>query len=63
MKITVEDAPFIAVRVDREGEALKFLTNVGDVVEAGPDNIIRVETIRKPASPGPICMCGAAWRR
>jgi hypothetical protein len=48
MKITVEDAPFVAVRVDRAkneagGEALKFLTNVGDVVEAGPDNQIRVE--------------------
>ena len=43
MKITVEDAPFIAVRVDREGEALQFLTNVGDEVEAGPDNAIRVE--------------------
>lgn len=43
LKITVEDAPFVAVRVDREGEALKFLTNVGDEVEAGPDNVIRVE--------------------
>ena len=43
MKITVEDAPFIAVRVDRQGEALKFLTNVGDEVEAGPENYIRVE--------------------
>jgi hypothetical protein len=49
MRITVEDAPFIAVRVDRlskedgEGEALKFLTNVGDEVEAGPDNPIRVD--------------------
>jgi hypothetical protein len=44
MKITVEDAPFVAVRVDREGEALKFLTNVGDEVVAGPENAIRVET-------------------
>jgi hypothetical protein len=49
MRITVEDAPFVAVRVDRiegqdGGEALKFLTNVGDEVEAGPDNAIRVET-------------------
>jgi hypothetical protein len=44
MKITVEDAPFVAVRVDRDGEALKFLTNVGDEVTAGPDNPIRVET-------------------
>jgi hypothetical protein len=43
MKITVEDAPFIAVRVDRDGEALRFLTNVGDEVEAGPENEIRVE--------------------
>jgi len=43
MKITVEDAPFVAVRVDRVGEALKFLTNVGDEFEAGPDNAIRVE--------------------
>lgn len=43
MKIQVEDAPFIATRVDREGPALKFVTNVGDEVEAGPDNAIRVE--------------------
>jgi hypothetical protein len=43
MKITVEDAPFVAIRVDRAGEALRFLTNVGDEVEAGPDNAIRVE--------------------
>jgi uncharacterized protein len=43
LRITVEDAPFVAVRVDRDGDALKFLTNVGDEVEAGPDNAIRVE--------------------
>jgi hypothetical protein len=43
LKITVEDAPFVAVRVDREGEALRFTTNVGDIVEAGPENPIRVE--------------------
>ena len=42
MKITVEDAPFTAVQGDRGGEALSFTTNVGDVVEAGPDNEIRV---------------------
>lgn len=44
MRITVEDAPFVATRVDRVGEALRFLTNVGDEVEAGPDNAIRVES-------------------
>src|ERR1700761_8285019 len=43
LRITVEDAPFVAVRVDREGAALKFLTNVGDEVEAGPEHAIRVE--------------------
>ena len=53
LAITVEDAPFIAVRVDREGEALKFLTNVGDVVEAGPDNPIRVEMDPATGEPRP----------
>lgn len=43
LRITVEDAPFVAVRVDREGEDLRFVTNVGDEVLAGPDNAIRVE--------------------
>jgi len=53
MKITVEDAPFVAVRVDRMGEALQFLTNVGDVVEAGPDNAIRVELDAATGAPHP----------
>jgi hypothetical protein len=44
LKITVEDAPFVAVRADREGEALVFTTNVGDRTAAGPDHPIRVET-------------------
>ena len=53
MKITVEDAPFIAMRVDREGEALRFLTNVGDEVEAGPENAIRVEMDPESGEPRP----------
>ena len=53
MKITVEDAPFIATRVDREGEALKFLTSVGDEVEAGPDNEIRIEMDEATGEPRP----------
>ncbi len=53
MRITVEDAPFIAVRVDKVGDALKFLTNVGDEVEAGPDNEIRVEMDEKTGEPRP----------
>ena len=53
LKITVEDAPFIAVRVDREGEGLKFLTNVGDEVEMGPDHALRVETDPVSGEPRP----------
>jgi hypothetical protein len=53
LKITVEDAPFLAVRVDREGEALRFLTNVGDVVEAGPEHPLRVETDPETGEPAP----------
>ncbi len=44
MAITVEDAPFIAVLMRREGEGeaqrLIFTTNVGDEVVAGPDHPI-----------------------
>jgi len=53
MRIQVEDAPFIAVRVDQEGETLRFLTNVGDTVEAGPDNAIRVEMDPVTGAPRP----------
>ena len=53
LAITVEDAPFVAVRVDRVGAALRFLTNVGDVVEAGPDNAIRVTVDPVTGEPRP----------
>src|SRR5260370_4908289 len=53
LAITVEDAPFVAVRVDRDGEALRFLTTVGDVVEAGADNPIRREMNAQPGAPRP----------
>lgn len=53
MRITVEDAPFIATRVDREGDVLRFLTNVGDEVEAGPGNEIRVEMDADTGQPRP----------
>lgn len=43
LRITVEDAPFRAVRVDRRGEDLVFTTDVADETTAGPDNPIRVE--------------------
>ena len=53
MKITVEDAPFLAVRVDRDGDVLRFLTNVGDEVEAGPENRLRVDTDPETGEPAP----------
>lgn len=42
LRITAEDAPFVAVRVDRDGGDLRFTTNVGDLVTAGPGHAIRV---------------------
>jgi uncharacterized protein len=53
MRIEVEDAPFIAIRVDRVGDMLRFQTNVGDEVEAGPDNAIRVEMDEATGEPRP----------
>jgi hypothetical protein len=58
LRITVEDAPFVAVRVDAvrgaAGEpVLRFLTNVGDVTEAGPANPIRVESDPATGEPRP----------
>lgn len=57
MRIVVEDAPFLAVLVDHEGEGreqkLVFTTNVGDVVVAGRENPIRVQTDRSTDEPRP----------
>lgn len=45
--IRVQDAPFVAVEMAvagrREDQVLTFRTNVGDVVEAGPDHPLRFE--------------------
>lgn len=57
MRIVVEDVPFIAVLMDVEGtgrtQKLIFTTNVGDVVEAGAANPIRVETDPATGEPAP----------
>lgn len=53
LRIQVEDAPFVATRVDRDGESLRFTTNVGDEVEAGPENPIRVEMDPRSGEPRP----------
>lgn len=59
--VHVEDAPFLAVRVDRAGEpgpgqALAFTTNLGDVALAGPDFPLRVETDPDTEEPSPYVL-------
>jgi uncharacterized protein len=57
MRITVEDAPFMAVLLRAEGEGrdqrLIFTTNVGDETVAGAENPIRVETNPHTEEPAP----------
>jgi hypothetical protein len=57
MRITVEDAPFVAVLLDVEGrgsmQRLTFTTNVGDQTTAGPRNPLRVETDPSTEEPAP----------
>lgn len=57
LRITVDDAPFVAVFVRREGEGrtqrLVFTTNVGDETVAGADNPIRVASDAKTGAPAP----------
>lgn len=42
LRIAVDDAPFVAIGVEEADGALRFATNVGDVVEAGSEHPIRV---------------------
>jgi uncharacterized protein len=57
MRITVEDAPFMAVLLRAEGmgrdQNLVFTTNVGDETIAGAGNPIRVETDCATQEPSP----------
>lgn len=63
--VHVEDAPFLAVRVDRAGtpgpeQTLAFTTNVGDITLAGPDAALRVETDPETLEPAPYVRVRAA---
>lgn len=55
--ITVEDAPFVAVRLQVEGEGevqqLHFFTNVEDEAVAGPDHPLRVVVDPVSGEPSP----------
>lgn len=53
LKITVEDLPFRAVAMRREGNALIFTTDVGDEVRASEADPIVVETDPTTGEPSP----------
>lgn len=59
--VHVEDAPFLAGRMDVLGtpgrdQQLGFVTTVGDVTIAGPDRPIRVETHPETGEPAPYVL-------
>ncbi|WP_309629626.1 DUF1285 domain-containing protein [Brevundimonas sp.] len=53
MRIEVEDLPFRAVTMQRDGGDLVFTTDVGDETRAGPDHPIVVETDPTTGEPAP----------
>ncbi len=53
MRIEVEDLPFRAVAMQRDGDDLVFTTDVGDQVRAGADDPIVVETDPATGEPSP----------
>ena len=53
LRIVVDDAPFIATALERVGGALRFTTNVGEVVDAGPEHALRVEVDAATGEPSP----------
>ncbi|MCI4643261.1 MAG: DUF1285 domain-containing protein [Hyphomonadaceae bacterium] len=62
--VRVEDAPFLAVRVDRVDDdgvpALLFTTNLGDTALAGPGHPLRVETDSETQEPAPYVLIRGA---
>jgi uncharacterized protein len=56
-RIRVDDAPFLAVRLDATGtgseQQLTFITNVGDVITAGPAHPLLVEYQTPGGEPSP----------
>lgn len=60
IEITVEDAAFLAIRVDISGQGeaqdLIFTTNVGDMVKLGKSRPLRVETDADTGEPSPYIL-------
>lgn len=64
MRITVEDLPFRAVAVARDGDDLVFTTDVGDEARAGNEHPIVVETDAATGEPAPrIRVRAELWAR
>ncbi len=61
--ITVDDAPFVAVDFDvaapGQDQAISFVTNVDDVVVAGPENPIRIVRDPETGEPSPYVLIRA----
>ncbi len=61
--ITVEDAPFVAVDFEHEGQGeaqrLTFTTQVGDTAIAGPDHPIRIVLNTETDEPSPYILVRA----
>jgi hypothetical protein len=60
VRIRVDDAPFVAVAMEVEGEgaarSLTFRTNVGDTVAADSEHPVRVETDPATGEPSPYVL-------
>jgi uncharacterized protein len=58
-RVTVEDAPFVAVAIDAQGsgrdQRLIFRSNLDEIVAAGPSHPVRVETAAD-GTPAPYIM-------
>lgn len=56
-RISVDDAPLVAVLLDVFGkdieQTLRFTTNLGDVVTAGPEHALEVEYTKPDGEPSP----------
>ncbi|QLQ12170.1 MAG: DUF1285 domain-containing protein [Brevundimonas sp.] len=62
--IRVEDLPFRAVAMEAGGDILRFVTDVGDLVEAGPDHPLVVQTDPATGEPAPrLHVRGDLWAR
>jgi uncharacterized protein len=56
LRIRVDDAPFVAIALDQpEAGVLRFVTNVGDLIEAGPEHPLRV-AVRADGEPRPYLL-------